>query len=368
MPRYVKAQRSIADILHTVGKGIPLAELDSRAHHNLEQLKAATVRFWGASEEVSLAAKCQRLQAIYFPLEAKRQQLQLADSLIETVWRVYLPLAQWVVEQSKLGSEKVFVLGVNGAQGSGKSTLCVLLQAILETGFGQRVALLSLDDFYHTRTERQRLARCVHPLLSTRGVPGTHDMVLGCQTLASLQAADKQTATPLPVFDKAIDDRIPWERWPVFQGRPNIILFEGWCVGARPEPDENLDKPVNRLEANEDPQGVWRRYVNQALAKPYSQLFSSLDALLFLKIPAFSVVYEQRLEQEQRLTQALQGDEGKAGKCAMDVQALQRFIMHFQRLTEYMLDEIPTRADLILEINEHRQFQRATKKEPSPRP
>ncbi len=362
MSGWLKGQRPIADILHAVGKGIPLAELNARARHDLKQLEAATARFWGVSEEACLEAKCRHLQAVYFPFEAKCRQLQIADSLLETLWRVYLPLAQWVVEQSKLSSNTVFVLGVNGAQGSGKSTLCALLQIILEAGFGQRVALLSLDDFYLTRAERQRLAHCVHPLLSTRGVPGTHEVVFACQVLASLQAADRQTATLLPVFDKALDDRIPRERWPIFQGRPSIVLFEGWCVGAKPESDKQLDKPVNRLEADEDPQGVWRRYVNQALEQQYSHLFGSLDALLFLKIPNFSVVYAQRLEQEQRLKTV---GKGRVGQRAMDAQALQRFIMHFQRLTEYMLAEIPTRADLILEIDGHRQFQRAIKKGPS---
>lgn len=348
--------------LYTIGKGTPLVELDISARHELERLEAETARFWGAAERASgaeLEAKCQRLQAVYFPFKAKHRQLHIADLPLETLWRVYLPLAQWVVEQSKRYSKQVFVLGVNGAQGSGKSTLCALLQVILEAGFGQRVAILSIDDLYLTRSERQHLARRVHPLLMARGVPGTHDVALGLEILAALRAANRHALTPWPMFDKALDDRVPRERWPAFRGRPTILLFEGWCVGARPEPEENLDKPVNSLEANEDPQGVWRHYVNQALKKQYSPLFEALDALLFLKIPQFSVVYAQRLEQEQQLAHRLQvsGAEG-AGKHAMSVQALERFIMHFQRLTEYMLDEMPARADLVLEIDEHRQFQR----------
>jgi D-glycerate 3-kinase len=98
-------------------------------------------------------------------------------------------------------------------------------------------------------------------------------------------------------------------------------------------------------------------------------MFGLLDALLLLKIPAFKVVYAQRLEQEQQLAQALQ--EGRVETVArqtMSARELQRFIMHFQRLTEYMLDEIPGRADLILEMDEHRQFKRARKRKLLPQP
>jgi D-glycerate 3-kinase len=228
---------------------------------------------------------------------------------------------------------------------------------------------LSIDDFYLTRSERQYMADHVHPLFITRGVPGTHDVVLAIKVLKSLGSANQDSLTPLPTFDKALDDRLPEKKWPIFQGRPDIILFEGWCVGARPEPDQHLTKPINVLEAEEDADGVWRRHVNQALGGQCAQMFGLLDALLLLKIPAFKVVYAQRLEQEQQLAQAHQeGQVETVARQTMSARELQRFIMHFQRLTEYMLDEIPGRADLILEMDEHRQFKRARKRKLLPQP
>ncbi|ADE15829.1 kinase-like protein [Nitrosococcus halophilus Nc 4] len=369
MSEQMSMDYSISSILRLVGKGKRMGTLDARARHVLEQLEICTDRFWGVSESSytqRLETKCQLLPLVYSAFEARCQQLQLAPPL-ELLWRVYLPLAQWVVAQGERISKEVFVLGVNGAQGSGKSTLCSLLQVILEAGFSQRVAILSIDDFYLSRAERQHLADQVHPLLITRGVPGTHDVPLAIEILKFLQGANQEASTPLPVFDKGLDDPLPREEWPTFQGKPDVILFEGWCVGAKPEPEQRLARPVNALEAEEDLKKVWRGYVNQVLGNQYSRLFGLLDGLLFLKIPEFKVVYTQRLEQEQQLAQALrQGWVGRAGRRAMSMPELRRFIMHFQRLTEYLLEEMPGRADLVLEIDEHRQFQGVTQKDSFP--
>ncbi|PTT43253.1 kinase, partial [Stenotrophomonas sp. HMWF022] len=73
------------------------------------------------------------------------------------------------------------ILGLCGAQGSGKSTIAARLAKQVE-----RSAILSLDDLYLTRAERQKLARAVHPLFATRGVPGTHDVALGVETIAAV--------------------------------------------------------------------------------------------------------------------------------------------------------------------------------------
>lgn len=157
--------------------------------------------------------------------------------------------------------DRPLVVGICGAQGSGKSTLVARLAQRLD-----RVATLSLDDLYLTRAEREALARDVHPLLRTRGVPGTHDIDLGMAVMASL---DRGAAVRLPRFDKAIDDRSPETSWPTAAANTRVMLFEGWCVGALPQESEALAEPANALEREEDRDGTWRRYVNDMLAGPY---------------------------------------------------------------------------------------------------
>lgn len=265
---------------------------------------------------------------------------------------IYLPLAAWVQSQRQVG-DRPLILGINGAQGSGKSTLTDFLALTLDTVYGNRVASLSLDDLYLTRAERQGLAREIHPLFATRGVPGTHDTALGLSVLAALQTAQADDETALPSFDKARDDRRPVAEWPRFCGRPDIILFEGWCVGTRPQSPGALESPVNPLEAQEDPDGSWRRYVNAQLEGPYAELYSLLERLVFLKVPDLAKVFEWRKLQEQKLRARTTV---AAGVGLLDDAGIRRFIQHFERLTRHNLEDLPARADLTLELDHAHRF------------
>ena len=276
------------------------------------------------------------------------QNHRIPETSAETLARVYLPLATWVAAQKGDG---LLIIGINGAQGSGKSTLCDFLRLILEQCHDQRVAVLSIDDLYLTRAERQTLAREVHPLLITRGVPGTHDVGVGLATLDRLRAAEESDLTPLPAFDKASDDRRPAEDWPVFRGRPDILLFEGWCVGTTPQPKAALSEPVNALERDEDAAGRWRSYVNRQLETDYRRLFAELDRLIFLRVPGMDRVLEWRTLQEQKL-----GATAGAGRHVMDAAAIHRFVMHYERLTRHNLADLPTRADLTLNLTDDHGF------------
>jgi D-glycerate 3-kinase len=275
---------------------------------------------------------------------------RIDENLTAELAGVYLPLAAWVHRQK---SAETLILGVNGAQGSGKSTLCDFLQLVLSEAYGCRVAGFSIDDIYKTRAERERLAREVHPLLLTRGVPGTHDVELGLSTLRALKTADADTLTVLPSFDKACDDRKPVTEWPVVRGRPDIIIFEGWCVGTRPQSDTALDVPINELEKSEDSNGAWRRYVNDQLKGDYATLFGELDKLIMLKVPGMDSVFEWRSLQERKLAEKT-GPKDRYR--LMNTAALRRFIMHYERLTRHTLDEMPSRADLTLYLDEHHHF------------
>ena len=234
------------------------------------------------------------------------------------------------------------VVGLTGSQGSGKSTLAARLPPLLAAR-GLRAVVLSLDDLYLPKAERQRLAREVHPLLATRGVPGTHDVALGARTLASLGRTGE---TLIPRFDKATDDRLPRAEWTRFEGPADVIIFEGWCVGARPQLPDALDQPVNDLERTRDPEGVWRRYANDALAGPYRALFDPIGFQALLLAPSFDVVLGWREQQEHALI-------ARGGHGQTDAE-LAVFVQHYERLTRWIGEEMPGRADVTARLEADR--------------
>lgn len=240
-------------------------------------------------------------------------------------------------------AERPFVLGICGAQGSGKSTLSEGLAAHLE-GDGMTVALLSLDDLY-LAPENRPIA--VSPLFATRGVPGTHDVALGERVFAGLEAGQP---TRLPRFDKANDQPMPESDWPEITA-PDVIIFEGWCVGARPQADSGLATPVNDLEREDD--GAWRRAVNEALKGPYATLFGHIDRLILLAAPDFEIVRDWRIEQENTLRARLEL-EGLTGTRLMSDAEVVRFIQYYERLTRHILQTMPGYADLTLQLDSSR--------------
>jgi D-glycerate 3-kinase len=239
------------------------------------------------------------------------------------------------------GSPGPLVVGLCGAQGSGKSTISAALVARFE-----RAVSFSLDDLYLGRAVRLDLATRIHPLFATRGVPGTHDPMLGVEVLSALKHGK---SAALPRFDKAQDDRLPCDGWPIVEAGCELVIFEGWCVGARPQHAEDLAEPVNRLEAEEDHDGRWRRFVNAALGGAHQRLFSCIDMLVLLAAPGWDTVLGWRIEQEQELRAT-----SPHGSRVMDDRAVARFVSHFERLTRHILAEMPERADLVLHLNKSR--------------
>lgn len=309
-------------------------------------------------EHLALSAEERRraVQAVERAFAPTLKSLEVDIGLKDLFEQIYVPLAAWLVERQR-GQQKPLVIGINGAQGAGKSTLFNLLEVIMEEGFGLRVIGFSIDDLYKTRAEREELARQVHPLMQTRGVPGTHDVELGIELLESLLHAGPDTLTKIPVFDKSIDDRCPATVWQEWLGPVDVIVFEGWCVGAQAQTEEELATPVNQLEANEDPDATWRRYVNDQLAGPYQRLFDHLDLLLMLKVPSMRAVYEWRAQQEEKLAERVRyiydTQQPTSHLRIMNPSEIRRFIAHYERLTCALLADLPTRADICLDLNEN---------------
>lgn len=235
--------------------------------------------------------------------------------------------------EGRAAARKPFVLGICGAQGSGKSTIAALLAERLRAG-GAAVAILSLDDLYLSGAGRRRLAETVHPLLGTRGVPGTHDVALGLETIAALGRGGEVL---LPRFDKGRDEPGPPDG---FAGPADIVIFEGWCVGARPEGE--VTEAINALERERDADGTWRRYVNDQLAGPYRTLFGRIDFLALLKAPGFDVVSDWRIDQERR-----------AGGPMTDGE-IRDFVEYYRRLTLHMLRHGEAWADLTIRLDAER--------------
>jgi D-glycerate 3-kinase len=235
------------------------------------------------------------------------------------------------------------VFAISGLQGSGKSTLAAQIAARAETE-GLRVVVLSLDDLYLTRDQRRQLARDVHPLLATRGPPGTHDVALGCRVLEALRAG---ADVALPRFDKLADDRAE-DAWTQVEGRVDLVLFEGWCLGAVPEDEAALATALNALERDEDADRRWRRHCNEALRRDYPALWSRIDALWFLQPPGFEIVRTWRWQQEQAMVAR---DPARGG---MDRAQLDRFIQHYERTSRHLLATLPATADRVIALDEAR--------------
>jgi len=271
----------------------------------------------------------------------------LPPEFARAVETIHTPLAALIADRRQALGRPVFA-GLAGPQGSGKSTATQVISQLLAAG-GLKVAQISIDDVYMTRSARQGMAKDLHPLLATRGPPGTHDIAQAATVISRLLAGE---AVALPSFDKATDDRRPRADWPRFEGGADVVLLEGWCVGARQQDAEALATPINALERDEDPQGHWRRFCNAALCA-YQPLFERLDLFILLRPQAFEDVVRWRQEQEAKLRARTAG---QAGARTMSDDEIVRFVAHYERITRWMMAEAPGRADAVVELGAQREL------------
>ena len=228
-------------------------------------------------------------------------------------------------------AQNLKIIGVEGSQGSGKSTLAQAIVDALSTR-GVRAAAVSLDDFYLGRAARAELARDVHPLLQTRGVPGTHDW----QRLAeTIEAHEQGRALTIPQFDKGLDDRIDDVRVEC-----DCLILEGWCVGVTQQAPDLLETPVNELEEVDDIDKRWRTWVNDQIPR-YEPIWSHMQFWLQLRVPSFEQVYLWRGQQERGLPLDQR----------MSEEDLRRFIQHYERITRHLWS-LPSRSPCLrVELN-----------------
>ena len=254
--------------------------------------------------------------------------------------KFYLPLSEWIYSiYSK--DFKTKIIGLSGGQGAGKSTITGILKLILKKKYGLNICVFSIDDFYKTKNERLRMSKKKHPLFITRGVPGTHDIALLNQTIRKLKQKKFRTVL-IPKFDKSKDNRFRKNKWQKIKIKPDIIIFEGWCVGTTHQNNNELKRPINLIEKKYDENLKWRKTVNNLIKKRYKNIFNKIDKLVFLKVPHFNYIMKWRWLQEQKMKLTTKS------KKTMSKTEVKEFIMFYERLTKHMMKNYSKISDLTI--------------------
>ena len=285
--------------------------------------------------------------------ETRKDKFKNKEKMIKSF---LIPLCFWI--SKKADKKRPYFVGLAGGQGTGKTTTSSLLRIILIKYFRLKVFRISIDDFYKTRKERIRLSKRIHPMLLTRGVPGTHD--IGMMLSFFKKVKRKQfKKLKLPTFNKAIDDRFSKKHWYDLKNKPDVIIFEGWCVGAKSEKDNTLKRTINSMERLKDRKQIWRKYVNQQLKSKYNNLYSQLNCLIYLKAKNFNLLQKWRLKQERKL---LVKSKKNLKSKIMNKKDVLNFMQTYQRITQNMFKNTPKYASIIINLNSNHQIKSAVYK------
>ena len=266
---------------------------------------------------------------------------QSKEKKIKNLKKTYIPMSFWIEKKYRKKGKTLF-LGFSGGQGSGKTTVTKILKIILKKFFKRKIYVASIDDFYKTLKDRNKMSNKIHPLFKTRGVPGTHDINL-VKEFFNFINKKKFKKLKLPKFEKARDDRLKKKYWFKIKQKPEIVILEGWCVGAKPQSGSTIKRPINILEKNEDKNLIWRKYVNAKLKKEYKKLFAMIDHFIFMKIPSFKMVFKWRFLQEKKLKQKFY-----LNKKIMSYSEIKRFIMFYERITLQMIKDFSKSASIVM--------------------
>ena len=290
-------------------------------HYNYQKIKREYLKFISSQEVMS---------------EPFRDKLNQLD-------KFYLPISK-MIKDEYLKKKKTKVIGLTGGQGTGKSTISNILKIILKKAYNLETVVFSIDDFYKTFRERKEMSKRINSLFLTRGVPGTHDTKMLFNCIKNLKN-NKFKQLTIPKFDKSIDNRTSKNKWLKVKKKPNIVIFEGWCVGATAQKNKDLNFPINKLEKQRDNKKIWRQKVNSELKKNYKKVFNLIDKLIFLKVPSFKYVFKWRLLQEKKLRIT-----GKGNKTMNDKQ-IKNFVMYYERITKHMLKTLSKKSDVTINID-----------------
>ena len=281
--------------------------------------------------------------------ETKKEKFKNKTKMIKNF---LIPICFWIFKHKP--KNKTYIIGLAGGQGTGKTTISSLIKLILSYYFKLNVFKVSIDDFYKTRKERLKLSKTKHPLLLTRGVPGTHDIDMMNKLFSNIKKTKFRTML-IPKFDKSIDDRYNKKFWYKIKKKPDILILEGWCVGAKPEKENTLYTPINKLEKNLDSKKKWRLHVNNQLKNKYAKLFNQMHSLLYLKAKNFNVLKSWRIKQEKKLK--LKNKNKKNNKIMNNLEVL-NFMMTYQRITQNMFKIAPKHSSIIIDLNDRHQIKR----------
>ena len=281
--------------------------------------------------------------------ETKKYKFKNKERMIKSF---LIPVSLWI--SKRVNKRKPLIIGLAGGQGSGKTTISSILTLILKRYFKLKVCKVSIDDFYKTREDRKLLSKTKHDLLMTRGVPGTHDINLLLSFFKNIKSKNFKTLQ-IPKFNKAIDDRCSKSLWQKIKIKPDVIIFEGWCVGARAQTSSQLKKPINLLEKTHDQDVKWRSYVNKQLKTKYKSLFKQLDELIYLKAKNFNLLRKWRLKQEKKLWFQ---KKNKNNLKIMSSSDIIDFMQTYQRITQQMFKDAIKSSSIIIDINSKHQIQK----------
>jgi D-glycerate 3-kinase len=280
--------------------------------------------------------------------ETKRDKFKNKDKMIKSF---LIPVSFWISKRTS--KKKPLMIGLAGGQGSGKTTISSILTLILQKYFKLKVFKFSIDDFYKTRKDRKLLSKNKHPLLMARGVPGTHDIDLMLKFFKKVKSRGFKNLT-VPKFNKAIDDRFKKSLWYKLKSKPDVVIFEGWCVGARAQKASQLKKPINSLEKVHDQDVKWRSHVNNQLKTKYKSLFKQLDGLVYLKVKNFNLLRNWRLKQERKLWVQTKNKKNLKIMSSGDVI---NFMQTYQRITQQMFKDAIKSSSIIMNLKSNHQIQ-----------
>lgn len=202
------------------------------------------------------------------------------------------------------------MVGLQGPQGCGKTTLCdALLQHLQDTGL--KVAVLSLDDLYRTHDGLEKVARDHpnNPLLAGRGPPGTHDMELASSIIRKVIHINEGNGhVDLPVFDKSLcngeGDRS--EKTVPVDGPLDIFILEGWSVGFGPLTSSALEQRYKKKDGKYFSKHTLEslRQLNDALIEVSQEVYPHFSVLVQVEPTSYDFVFDWRLQQEHAMKAA----------------------------------------------------------------